>query len=89
MYQVRMDIHQVVLINKAIDKLRGLPHVVDPSDEVVDVLIKCMDWNMTPRQSHIPESELPVLHQKDVDLLDILQQNLPDKKRRKVQREIR
>jgi hypothetical protein len=78
-----MDIHHVHLINKAIDKLRGLPHGVDPSDEVVDVLIKCMDWNMASRQSRIPESELPYLNQKDVDLLDILQQNLPDKKSEK------
>jgi hypothetical protein len=34
---------------------------------------------MASRQSRIPESELPELHQKAVDLLDILQQNLPDK----------
>jgi hypothetical protein len=37
-----------------------------------------MHWNMASRQSLIPESELPYLHQKAVDLLDILQQNLPD-----------
>ncbi len=85
MYQVRMNIHQVELINKAIDNakagshLRGLPHVADPSNEVVDILIKCMDWNIASRQSRIPESELPDLHQKAIDLLDILQHNLPDK----------
>ena len=33
----------------------------DPSNEVVEVLIQCMEWNMA------------------VDLLDILQENLPDK----------
>ncbi len=77
--------YQVKLINDAIDNakkgspLRGLPHVSDSSDEVVEVLIQCMDWNIASRQSRIPESELPDLHQKAVALLDLLQQNLPDK----------
>ncbi len=38
-----------------------------------------MEWNMTTCQSSIAESELPELQQKAVDLLDILQKNLPDK----------
>jgi hypothetical protein len=46
---------------------------------VVEVIIKCMDWNMASCQSHIPESELPNFQQKAVDLLNLLQQNLPDK----------
>ena len=77
--------YQVELINRAIDnagpgsRLRGLQHVSDPSDEVVEVLIKCMDWNIASRQSHIPEAELADLHQKAVELLDLLQNNLPDK----------
>ena len=53
--------------------------MTDPSQEVVEVLIQCMDWNIASRQSRIAESELPDLHQKAVDLLDLLQQNLPDK----------
>ena len=77
--------YQVLLINKAIDsakagsRLYKLPHVADPSNEIVEVLIQCMDWNMASRQSGIPESELPDLHQKAIDLLDILQKHLPDK----------
>jgi hypothetical protein len=77
--------YQVELINRAIDtakrgtRLHGLPHVSDPSDEVVEVLIKCMDWNIASRQSRIPEAELADLHQKAVELLDLLQKNLPDK----------
>jgi hypothetical protein len=39
---------------------------------VVDVLIQCMDWNLSTRQSRIPLSELPELHQKAIDLLDLL-----------------
>jgi hypothetical protein len=78
-------IYQVKLINTAIDnakgssRLRGLQHVADPSAEVVEVLIQCMEWNIATRQSRIPEEELPELHDKAVALLDLLQQNLPDK----------
>jgi hypothetical protein len=77
--------YQVESINKAIknakngSRLRGLQPVSDPSDEVVEVLIQCMDWNIATRQSGIAESELPELQQKAVDLLDLLQKNLPDK----------
>jgi hypothetical protein len=77
--------YQVELINTAIDaakrgtRLHGLPHVSDPSDEVVEILIKCMDWNIASRQSRIPETELADLHQKAVELLNLLQKNLPDK----------
>ncbi len=51
----------------------------DPSNEVVDVLIQCMDWNISTCQFRIPLSDLPELHQKAVDLLDLLQRCLPDK----------
>ena len=77
--------YQVELINRAIDtakpgsRLHGIPHVSDPSNEIVEVLIQCMDWNIASQQSHISEAELPDLHQKAVDLLDLLQKNLPDK----------
>ena len=77
--------YQVLLINKAIDAAKPgsplfkLPHVADPSKEIVEVLIQCMEWNIASRQSGIPESELPELQQKAVDLLDLLKKNLPDK----------
>ena len=76
---------EVKLINAAIDnakpgsRLHGLPHVSDPSNDVVEVLIQCMEWNIASSQSLIPEAELPDLQQKAVDLLDLLQRNLPDK----------
>ncbi len=38
-----------------------------------------MDWNLATCQSSIPASELPELHKKAVDLINLLQQNLPDK----------
>ena len=56
-----------------------MPHVADPSNEIVGVLIQCMEWNIESRHSAIPESELPDLHQKAIDLLDLLRKNLLDK----------
>ena len=38
-----------------------------------------MEWNVDTRTRNIPESDLPALQQKAVDLLDLLQKNLPDK----------
>jgi hypothetical protein len=52
--------------------LYKLPHVADPSNEILEVLIQCMDWNNMSHQSRIPESELPEVQQKAVDLLDLL-----------------
>ncbi len=78
-------IYQVKLINTAIDKaktgscLHGLPHIADPSNDIVDVLIQCLDWNIASRQSRVPEAELPKLQEKAVAFLDLLQRNLPDK----------
>jgi hypothetical protein len=57
----------------------GSQPVSDPSIEVVEMLIQCMEWNMATRQSSIAESERPQLQQKQVDLIDLLQKNLPDK----------
>ena len=76
---------QIELINGAIDKakkgsyLHSLPHVADPSEEVQEVLIACVEWNMETRAKDIPEADLPALQQKAVDLLDLLKRNLPDK----------
>ena len=76
---------QVEFLNAAIDRaprgsrLHGLARVSDPSDQIVEVLIKCMEWNIMTRRRSIPESELPKVHQASVDLLELLlKKNLPD-----------
>ncbi len=43
------------------------------------IIIWSLKRNLATLQSSIPELELPDLHQKAVDLLDLLQKNLPDK----------
>ncbi len=84
-YLVCTGMYQVELINRAIDntksgsRLHRLPHVSDLSNEVVEVFIQCMEWNIAARCTNIPESELPDLHQKAVELFDLLQKNLPEK----------
>jgi len=76
---------QVTLINAAIDRakpgsrLYGLPHVTDPSDDVVEVLIECMDWNIFSRRSKQTADGLADLHGCAVRLLDLLKRKLPDK----------
>ena len=76
---------QVEFLNAAIDRaprgsrLHGLHRVSDPSDQIVEVLIKCMEWNIMSRCRSIPESELPEVHLAAVDLLELLKRNLPDK----------
>ena len=76
---------QVEFINAEIDRapcgsrLHRLANVSDPSDQIVEVLIQCMEWNIMTRRRSIPESELPELHQAAVKLLELLKKNLPDK----------
>ncbi len=41
--------------------------------------MQCMGWILATRQTGSPESELQDLHQKALDLLSLLQKNLPDK----------
>ncbi len=85
LYIVLSVLYQVKLINTAIDntkagsRLYGLPHVSDSSNKIVEVLVQFMDQNISSCQSRIPESKLPDLHQKAVDLLNLLQKNLSDK----------
>ena len=74
---------QVEFINAEIDRprwrrLHGLTHVWDLSDQTVEVLIQCMEWNIMTHRRSIPESELPEVHQAAVDLLELLKKNLPD-----------
>ena len=61
-------VSQVEFLNAAIDRapsgswLHGLPFISDPSDQIVEVLIKCMEWNIMTRRRSILESELPEVH---------------------------
>jgi hypothetical protein len=56
-----------------------MEHVVDPSDEIQLVLVKCVEWNMLSREWDLCATEFQVLQEKSVELLDVLKEYLPDK----------
>ena len=51
----------------------------DPSDEVVEVLVKCMEWNIVSHQHRLLDADLARLQELAVELLDLSNWNLPDK----------
>ncbi len=59
-------------ISKFVNGLEKQLRCADPSSDVVDVLIQCMDWNIAFQQSRSPEERLLKLHDKAVALLDLL-----------------
>jgi hypothetical protein len=75
----------VEFINNAIDAadeasaLFSCAHVQDPSDEIVEVLIQAMEWNILSRKWNLRISELAELQERSVSLLKILKSNLPNK----------
>lgn len=84
----KLNNFQVVLINAAIEgeawptqasRLYGLPHVADPSDDVLEVLIEYIDWNIFSRRSKQTADGLADLHGCAMHLLDLLKRKLPDK----------
>ena len=56
-----------------------LPLVEDPSDEIADVLVKSLEWNMLSRECTLTVSDLSELHQLSKGLLDALNEHLPDR----------
>ena len=69
------------LIDKAPvgDRLHGMAHAVDPSDEIQLVLVKCVEWNILSREWDLSASEFELLQEKSVELLEVLKEHLPDK----------
>jgi hypothetical protein len=56
--------------------LHKLSPVVDPSNEIADVLVKALEWNMLSREWNLTTSDLTDLHWK---FLDALKEHLPDR----------
>ena len=83
------DIHcicQVYELNKKISDaskdrnspLFNVPQVVDPSNEIAEVLVEALEWNMMSREWNVTVSDLQHLHKKSVSLLEMLKSHLPD-----------
>ena len=59
--------------------LHGRPSLEDPSDAIIELLIKANDWNLMSRQKDLPVDKLPELEQLGIDLLNALKQVLPER----------
>ncbi len=56
-----------------------MPPVVDPSNEIAEVLVEALEWNMMSRVWNVSVSDLQALHSKSVSLLELLKAYLPDR----------
>ena len=80
-------IYQVYELNKKISAasrdstspLFNVPPVVDPSNEIAEVLVEALEWNMLSREWNVTVSDLQELHRKSVSLLELLKTRLPDR----------
>ncbi len=76
---------QVLFVNEVIQKtqhgspLRGLAPIVDPSDEIIEVLLVALLWDMQKRRFGLTAEGLEKLHALSVELLDMLKESMPDR----------
>jgi hypothetical protein len=56
-----------------------VPTVVDPSNEIAEVLVEALEWNMMSPEWNVSVSDLRALHRKSVSLLELLKAHLPDR----------
>ena len=87
MYSNIHCICQVYELNKKISvaskdrnsPLFNVPLVVDPSNEIAEVLVEALEWNMMSREWNVTVSDLQELHRKSMSLLELLKTHLPDR----------
>jgi hypothetical protein len=60
-------------------KLHGLELIVDPSDEIIEVLLAALRWDMQQRRFGLVAEGLDKLHALSVELLELLKENMPDR----------
>ena len=74
---------QVKFVNDAIrnaqpgSKLHGLAPISDPSDEIIEVLLAALRWDMQQRRFGLTAAGLEKLHALSVELLEVLKENMP------------
>ena len=56
--------------------LRGLRPIEDPSDEIIEVHLSALKWNILQRRFGLVASDLAKLQQNSVELLELLKSNL-------------
>jgi hypothetical protein len=78
MYQV-LELNNMIKAAPRDSPLYKLPPVVDPSNDIADVLVKALEWNMLSREWNLTVSDLTDLHRQSKDLLEALKEHLPDR----------
>ncbi len=74
---------QVKFVNDAIrnaqpgSKLHELAPITDPSDEIIEVLLAALRWDMQQRCFGLTAAGLEKLHALSVELLEVLKENMP------------
>ncbi len=74
---------QVIFVNYAISKalpgskLHGLAPIVDPSDEIIEVLLAALRWDMQQLRFGLTAVGLGKLHALSVELLELRKENMP------------
>ena len=58
-------------------QLHGLAPIVDPSDEIIEVLLAALRWDMQQRRFGLTVEGLDKLHALSVELLELLKDNMP------------
>ncbi len=74
---------QVLFVNDAIraarrgSPLHGLDPIVDPSDEIIKVLLSALRWDMQQLRFGLTAEGLEKFHALSVELLELLKDNMP------------
>ena len=59
--------------------LHGVQPIKDPSDEIIEVHLAALKWNILQRRFGLVASDLVKLQSSSAELLELLKSNLPDK----------
>ena len=59
--------------------LHGVQPIKDPSDEIIEVHLAALKWNILQRRFGLLASDLVKLQSSSAELLELLKSNLPDK----------
>jgi hypothetical protein len=60
-------------------KLHGLELIVNPSDEIVEVLLAALRWDMHQHSFGLVAEGLDKLHNLSVEMLELLKENMLDR----------
>ncbi len=61
------------------DPLHGLPHVEDPCEEIIDVLLVFLSWFLLVRRKNLPASEVCSVTERGIALMEKLKEVFPEK----------